>query len=79
MRTSIARIGNSKGVIIPARLLRQCGFEDEVSLKVRQNTLIISRAHRSRAGWAEAIRKACVDDPLPADFANDFDDSEWQW
>lgn len=79
MRTSIARIGNSKGIIIPARLLWQCGFEDEVSLEVRQNTLIISRAHRWRAGWAEAIRKACVDDPLPADFASDFDDSEWQW
>lgn len=30
MRTTLRRIGNSQGVLIPAPLLAECGIQDEI-------------------------------------------------
>ena len=81
MKASITKIGNSKGLIIPAQLLKQCGFEDEVSLKVKDDSLVVSRAHKPREGWEQAFMQAGADqeEALTADFSNDFDEDEWTW
>jgi antitoxin MazE len=79
MRTSITQIGNSKGLIIPAPLLKECGFEGEVSLQVKDNSLIISKVGNPREGWEEAFIKAGADKDLMGTMANDFDESEWTW
>jgi antitoxin MazE len=79
MRTSLTRIGNSRGVIIPAHLLKQCGFEDEVEIEHHNNRIVISPARKPRAGWAEAIRDEGADDLLIEDAPNDFDADEWTW
>ena len=79
MRTSITQIGNSKGLIIPAQLLKQCGFEDEVSLQVKDHSLIISRAEKPRSGWEQAFSNAAPDQAIMEHFGNDFDGCEWTW
>ncbi|MEX0967726.1 MAG: AbrB/MazE/SpoVT family DNA-binding domain-containing protein [Bacteroidia bacterium] len=81
MRTSIKRIGNSKGIIIPAGILKLCGFEEEVSLEIKGNTLVISNAKTPRAGWEEAFAKAGAGQEglLMEEFPNDFDKNEWTW
>lgn len=82
MRTSLTRIGNSKGVIIPAHLLKQCGFEDEVEIEHHDNRIVISPVSKPRAGWAEAIREEGPDalllDEAPNE-PNDFDTDDWTW
>ncbi len=79
MKASITRIGNSKGVIIPAQVLQQCGFEDEVSLEIQADSLVITKAKKPRAGWEHAFRKAGTDEISEDDFNNDFDQDEWTW
>ena len=46
MKSSVTKIGNSKGIIIPAHLLKQCGFTKEVSLEIKNDTLVISKAKK---------------------------------
>ena len=80
MRTNITKIGNSKGLIIPAHVLKQCGFKDEVHLEIKNDALVISKARKPRSGWAEAIeREGDASNLLIPDISNTFDDEDWQW
>ncbi len=80
MKTSIKKIGNSKGVIIPAQVLKQCGFDDVVSLEVKEDSLVISKVKKPREGWEQAFIQAGADQELLlGDFSNDFDACEWTW
>ncbi|MEE4297452.1 MAG: hypothetical protein V2J20_12645 [Wenzhouxiangella sp.] len=83
MKTKLIAIGNSRGVRIPAALIREAGLEYELDLRVEDGGLKISPARSVREGWDEAFSAAAsepadallIDDTL----ANDFDDQEWQW
>ncbi len=82
MRATLTKIGNSKGVIIPAQFLKECQFDGAVLIDVRNNTIVISKPDQPRSGWSEAFAKTSMnegallfDDTL----ANDFDDTEWSW
>jgi antitoxin MazE len=82
MRTTIRRLGNSRGILIPKPLLEQTGLEDEAEIIVKGNTLLVRAPKlRPRSGWAEASRKlaAAGDDKLIwPEFANELDASlEW--
>lgn len=81
MLTSITKIGNSKGVIIPAHLLKQCSFDQEVLLEVQDDYLIISNVKQPREGWKEAFERNIVGEEniLMDDVSNDFDQDEWTW
>ena len=81
MRASITKIGNSNGVIIPAHLLKLCGFEDEVLLQVKNEALIISKAKKPRENWVEAFKKTGAGEEklLLDQVSNDFDEEEWTW
>jgi antitoxin MazE len=83
MKTELVRIGNSRGIRIPKPLIEQCGFGDEVDLRVENERLIISPDRLPRAGWEERFRAAspAAADELLLETAttNDFDRNEWQW
>ena len=81
MKSSITKIGNSKGVIIPSHLLKQCGFTKEVSLEIKNDTLVISKAKKPREGWAAAFIEAGAgeEELLINDGSNNFDKDEWVW
>ena len=83
MKAELVRIGNSRGVRIPKPLIEQCGLEDTVELRVDNNCLVISPAHRPRHGWEEAFRAAVSshrDEFLLEDVGpSDFDRKEWRW
>lgn len=83
MKTKLISIGNSKGIRIPAPLIREAGLDDEIDLEVEKDGLKIRPAKRLRQGW-EATFSA--ENPEEADnllidieAANDFDDEEWTW
>lgn len=84
MKTTVIRIGNSRGVRIPKALLEQCRLRDTVELDVENGSLVIRASDRPRSGWDEAFGKmaASGDDALlDAEYltTSRWDDSEWEW
>lgn len=78
MRASIRKVGNSRGIIIPAALIASCGFGSEVEISIDGQRLVIEAAHSQRLGWLDGYKP--VSDPevfeaLPLD---DLDE-EWSW
>lgn len=80
MHSSIKKIGNSAGVVIPKTLLTALGAKagDAVDLAVEGDHLVIRPARRApRAGWAEDSQKIAAagdDEPVWPDFGNEGDD-----
>ena len=60
MRTSIRKLGNSVGVIVPKPMLADLGLTtgDAVDLRREGDRLVLTPiAHAKRSGWAEASRE----------------------
>lgn len=51
MRATIRKIGNSRGIIIPASLLAACGIGQEVDLRLDGEALVLEKPTRPRQGW----------------------------
>jgi len=82
MLTTIRRLGNSQGILIPKPLLRQVGLVDQAEMLVEGDSLVLRRPKAEpRAGWAEAAQRVAEagDDGLAmGEFAND-EDAELVW
>lgn len=84
MQSSIIKIGNSNGLILPADILKtlNLGLKSLVSITVQDGSILIKPSTRN--GWAQAAM-ACHekgDDNLiePELFENDkFTEEEWTW
>jgi len=82
MQTHIIRIGNSKGVRIPAHILRQCKIKDLINLEIVDGKIVISPLEKPRHGWDEQFRlmhkngddKLLIDDSLGAG-----EEDDWTW
>ena len=83
MKTSIVRIGNSRGVRIPKALLEQSGLEGEVEIRCEGKSLVIEPSQHPRAGWEAAFREMAArgdDESIDGDWpATKFDEDEWEW
>lgn len=81
MKASIIKIGNSHGIRIPKPLLDQCGFENEVELEVRNHSLVIKPAKKTRKNWDSAFQKMGQnkDDQLIEIASTDWENGEWEW
>jgi len=82
MKTTIRKMGNSQGVIIPKPLLAQVGLHDEADMVVEKDCIVLRRPRaKVREGWAEASQRiaAAGDDALAwPEFANEGD-AELKW
>ena len=82
MKSTLRRIGNSKGLILPQPLLAQVGLVRDVELTLEQDAIVIRRPkRRRRTGWADASKAiaAVGDDKLVwPEFAN-RDDGKLRW
>ena len=72
MKISLIRIGNSQGIRIPASIIKQCGFEQDLELNVKNKTMIVSAAEVARKDWQKAAEKE--NKQLPFD-----EKGEWDW
>lgn len=87
MKTTLRRIGNSRGVLIPAPLLAACGITREIELRLEDGRLIIEPAREPRAGWfmaapASAVASKDANNAEPDAWdgqPSSSDDSEWVW
>jgi antitoxin MazE len=84
MKTRIVRIGNSRGIRIPATLLKQTGLCGDVEMTAHDDFLIIRPARRPREGWTEAFQEmalrgddALLDSPSPS--LSSWDEDDWEW
>lgn len=82
MRTTIRKMGNSQGILIPKPVLAQIGLENDAELSVENDAIVIRKPRETvRAGWAEAAKALAEsgDDALLwPEFAN-ADDETLKW
>lgn len=74
MRTVIRQVGTSKGIIIPATLLKQYEFEGELDLHAGEDGILLRPIAPNRDGWdedAKAISEAGDDVLLIPDLFDD--------
>jgi len=82
MKTHLVAIGNSRGIRIPATILKQAGLKDELDLRVRGSQVIIRSAHRPRSSWEQACAEMAArgdDQLLDPETPTAWDRSEWKW
>jgi len=76
MRCNIIKIGTSKGIRIPASILKEFDNPDSFEMQYSQNKVIlIPQKQNSRNGWNDAFKKMAQnnDDDLVIDDAIDLD------
>jgi len=57
MQVSVVKIGNSKGIRIPKKVLDQCHVDDVLELTIKDNDILLTPVHKKpREGWAETIQ-----------------------
>jgi antitoxin MazE len=78
MRTHLRKVGNSRGVIIPAALLAACDMADEVEIRLEGKSLVIEPVHAPRAGWFAGYKPESDVEPLAA-LPVDDSTEEWVW
>jgi len=82
MKATIVSMGDSKGILIPVTILKQCNIEEKAEIEVENGKIIIMPAKTEpRKGWAQAFRKMNQnkDDELIIDDNIDLDMGEWEW
>lgn len=87
LRTTLRKMGNSTGFIIPKAILDELGLASgaKIDVKIEDGKVVAQAIKRKvREGWEEAAKrigaaglteeeKAWLGEP------NEFDDKEWQW
>ena len=83
MESKLINIGNSKGILIPAKILRLLGLKDKVQIAIEDNKLIITpTGEEARADWAERFARADSlneSTELIPDVFEDEDFDDWTW
>ena len=87
MLTTMRRIGNSRGVLIPSAFLASCQIEDQVDMQLQDGQIVIKPVRRQlREGWfadaGDAPTAALAQEQAEAHewmAIPSEDDSEWVW
>ncbi len=78
MHTHLRKIGNSKGIIIPAAFLESCSLSNQVDLSIEGKTLVIQSLKKLRSGWFDGYREEMEDNTWNDMLADDVNE-EWEW
>jgi len=85
MLTTMRKVGNSRGILIPAAFLASCQIEDQVDMQLQDGQIVIKPIKRKlRDGWfgrpmsdtglVQEAAESQVWDAAPV-----ADHSEWVW
>lgn len=85
VRVKLVKIGNSRGVRLPAAAIAGVELGDEFELEMHSDGLLLRRVEGPREGWAEAFGSAgatadeavAAHDDWPEVLPEDLD--EWTW
>ena len=80
MKSSLIKIGNSKGVRINSNIIKECELESEVEIKVVDKKIIIEAVKQPRADWNKSFEDMHEnnEDTLLITNGNTFDKG-WEW
>ena len=78
MLTTLRKVGNSRGVLIPATLLAECRIDGAVEMTVESGRLIITPVLAPRAGWFDNYQ-ADADVNAWENLPVDEGCEEWLW
>ena len=86
METKLIKIGNSRGVILPRRIIDRVGG-DSFEIREEGGQIILkplqSKEEDVRSGWDASFAQATKSAPAETDFfnetSNEFDEEEWTW
>ena len=80
MKSSLIKIGNSRGVRINANIIKECELESEVEIKVVDKKIIIEAVKEPRADWNKSFEEMHKnsEDALFISNSNTFD-KDWEW
>lgn len=78
MRTTLKKIGNSQGILIPAPLLAECGITNEIELHLEGTKIVIESARLARAGWFDSYRAEEEIDAREG-LSPGLDNGDWEW
>lgn len=80
MKTAIRKIGNSKGVLIPAPLIAACNIQNEVIMHVENNRLIIEAANTApRKNWFAAYDPNKDESAWSGLVETETEQADWEW
>jgi antitoxin MazE len=81
LKIQIVRIGGSKGIRIPKRILEECHITSSVIASVENGEITLKPERKSRQGWADAAKKIHQqkEDKLLIDDTLDLHQEEWEW
>lgn len=83
MKVKLVSIGNSKGIRIPRSIIKACGFDEEVEMRVNDGVVVLTPVRGAREGWETAFERMAAagdDAPLvPESMAHAWDETEWEW
>ena len=75
MDVAVREIGNSKGIIIPAKTLREVGVGKVADLRVADGCIVIKAKEHPRDGWLKAIQNDPPSENEPV-FMDGVEDAE---
>ena len=80
MKSSLIKIGNSKGVRINSNIIKECELDNEVEIKVVDKKIIIEAVKEPRADWNKSFQDMHknIEDVLLISNGNTFD-KDWEW
>ncbi len=77
MKIKLIDIGNSKGIIIPNSIIKQCEIENQLDIEVVNKKVVISKSNNPRDGWNKKFKKMGKETNVY--IQNKFDENEWEW
>lgn len=79
MKTTLRRIGNSRGVLIPAAFLSACDIDGEIELRLDDGRIVIEPIHAPRKGWFDDYDSSQDTDAWDEFVETEDEDADWRW
>jgi antitoxin MazE len=79
MKSTLRKIGNSRGILIPASFLAACEIDNEIELRLDGNRIVIEPLRAPRAGWFEGYDDVTDRDIWPDLIETGIENEDWEW
>lgn len=80
MKTSIRKIGNSKGILIPAALINSCNIQEEVEMRVENHRIIIEAISPvPRQNWFNDYDASKDENAWKDIIETQAEQADWEW
>lgn len=79
MKSTVRKIGNSRGVLIPASFLAACEIESEIELRLDGKRIVIAPVQVPRSGWFKGYQPVSDNDAWADMVGIEEEDEDWQW